>query len=109
MLARKNTDLSKILTKDSPHHFRDHEISVTIISNEKTKVTFRGVPITVPDEELLHLRSLHGDITDRIVQRDPIRLGGNARNTLTSSTSMIEIQLTQGKPLRNFYWLVGPG
>ena len=55
LLVSPNTDLTQALTGDSPKIFKQHEMFVTIISNKATKVTFKGVPLTVPNEEILHL------------------------------------------------------
>ena len=43
------------------------------------------------------------------VHREVIRLGGTARHSLVSSTKWIAVNLTPGKDLKNFYWMVGPG
>ena len=109
MLVKHDTDLNKVLTYDSPISFKEHEISVSIVSNQSTRVTFKGVPLSVPNEELLYLCSLHGVIKDGVVHQTTIRLGGKTRISMPSSTRWIEVQLTPGNPLRNYYWLTGPG
>ena len=55
LLVSPNTDLTLALTNDTPKLFKQHEVFVTVISNKATKVTFKGVPITVPNEEILHI------------------------------------------------------
>ena len=53
LLVSSNTDLSQALTNNILKLFKQHEVLVTILSNKATKVTFKGVPITVPNEEIL--------------------------------------------------------
>ena len=79
LLVPANTDLSKILTTHSPHIFKYHEVFISLLNNQYTKVTFRGVPIGTPDEELLYLCSLYGEVTSNKVEREPIRVGGANR------------------------------
>ena len=85
LLVRSGTDLFGVLTSDSPHVYKEHKISVSVVSSQVTRVSFKGVPINVPGEELLHLCSCYGDLTDGKVHRAPIRLGGSNRHTITSS------------------------
>ena len=108
LLVSPNTDLADALTTDTPKLFRQHEVRVTVISNQATKVTFKGVPISVPNEEILHLCSHYGKLVDGIVYRQIIRLGGNIRPVINNSTRSVEVQLHPGKFLKNFYWLSGP-
>ena len=65
LLVSPNADLTNAVITD-PIIFRKHKIKVTIISNGSTKVTFKGVPITVPNEELIHPCSHYGK-TDGMV------------------------------------------
>ena len=109
LLLRSGTNLTEIITNGTPHFFKDHEITATILSKMASRVTFRGVPIGVPDEELLHLCRLHGTLVDGKVNRDPVRLGNNFRHAIPSSTRWIDVKLHPGQSLKNFYWLSGPG
>ena len=109
MLVPANTDLSKLLTTHTPHVFKEHEVFISLLNNQFTKVTFKGVPIGTPDEELLYLCSLYGDVTSNKVGREPIRVGGTNRYTLTSSTRIVHMKLHPGKSLNNYYWLQAPG
>ena len=108
LLVRPNTDLINILKTESPIYFREHEIRVTMINNQATRVTFRGVPIKVPYKELIHLCSLNGDLINDIVHRQFLRLGSNSSHSIFSSTRYVEVRLFPGKPLKNYYWLMGP-
>ena len=109
ILVRSDTDLTIVLTYDSLFTFKDHKISISIISNQSTRVTFKEVPLSVPNDELLYLSSLHGVIKDGIVHNTTVRLGGKTRVTMPSSNRWIEVRLTPSKPLRNYYWMTGPG
>ena len=109
MLVPANTDLSKLLTTQTPHPFKDHKVYITPLNNQSTKVTFRGVPIGTPDEELLYLCSLYGEVTSNKVEREPIRMGGVNRYTLTSPTRIVSMNLLPGKSLKNFHWFIAPG
>ena len=108
LLVTPNTDLTNALTTDTPKLFRQHEVRVTVISNQATKVTFKGVPISVHNEELLHLCSHYDKLVDGIVDRQIIRLGGNIKHVINNSTRTVEVQLHPGKFLKNYYWLSGP-
>ena len=108
-LARPGTDMTGVITTSQPHIYREHEMTVSVISKLVTKVTFRNVPMSIPDEEILHLCSLYGELVDGVVHREVIRLGGATRHSITSSTRFVERPLTPGKSFKNFYWMVGPG
>ena len=108
LLVKPDTDLTNALTSDTPKSFRQHEIRVTKISNAATKVIFKGVPIPVPDEELLHLCEHYGDLVDKKVTRQTIRLGNDTKHDIMSSTRSVQVRLHPGKYLKNFYWLAGP-
>ena len=103
-----NTDLTNALTTDTPKLFRQHEVRVIVISNMATKVTFKGVPILVPNEELLHLCKHDGKLVDNKVNRQVIRLGNDIKHEILNSTRTVQVQLHPGKFLKNFYWLSGP-
>ena len=47
ILIKSGTDLTNILTTDTPHHFKDHEISASLINNTASRITFKGVPLGV--------------------------------------------------------------
>ena len=80
---------------------------ISAISSHSTKVTFINVPLMVPDEVLRNLCSKHGTLTDGIVHRVPVKLGGISKVSIPSLKRWMNVQLT--KPLRNYYWLTGPG
>ena len=107
LLLKNGTDISPIVSM-TPHIFRGHEIKAISLSNQVTKVTFRHVPLYVPDEELLHLCCHYGELVDGVVHRDPVTIGNANKCTLPSSTRWIEVILSPGKAFHNYYWLSGP-
>lgn len=84
-----NTDLTNALTTSTPKLFRQHKVRVTVISNMATKVTFKGVPISVPNEELLHLCKHYGKLVDSKVNRQVIRLGNDIKHKILNSTRTV--------------------
>ena len=58
---KANVDSSKYITQE-PLVFKGHEISVRKMLNDTTKVTFKNVPMYVPDEEILHLCGIYGAV-----------------------------------------------
>ena len=77
LLVSPNTDITNVVTRDTTIKFRHHKIRVSALSNMTTKVTFRGVHISVPNEELIHLCKHYGDPVDGKVNRQTIRLGND--------------------------------
>ena len=108
LLVKEDADTSMITTTNSPFVFKGHEISATVLSNQVTKVTFKHVPLSVPDEEIIHLCCHYGELVDGVVHRDTVTIGGASRHTITSSTRWVEVKLSPGKTFHNFYWLGGP-
>ena len=108
LLVHSDTDLTNALTRDTPKLFKQHKIRITIISNAATKVIFKGVPIPVPNEELLHLCEHYGDLVDEKVTRQTIKLGTKIKHDIMNSTISVQVRLHPGKFIKNFYWLAGP-
>ena len=50
-----------------PVSFKDHSIKVTRQSQNITRVTFKNVPLNVPDEEILNLCRCYGRLVDKTV------------------------------------------
>ena len=109
LLVKAGTDLTNILTSpSSPHLFKQHTISATVLSSQVTKVTFRNVPLYVPDEEILHLCCHYGELPEGVVHNEKVNLGNAANHSLPSSTRWVMVRLHPGKTLRNYYWMAGP-
>ena len=90
-----------------PLEFKRHKVNTTVVTKVATKVIFKNVPISVPDEEILHLCSQYGEVKDDQVRREIIHFGGARKVKLQSSTRWVEMNLQPGKAFRNFYWLAG--
>ena len=63
---RPGVDVTKYLTT-TPIIFKEHEIQVKKQLANVTRVTFRNVPFSIPDEELLHLCGTYGEPVDNKV------------------------------------------
>ena len=105
LLVKAGTPIDNIISSQ-PQQFKQHEITAKVVRTFATKVIFRNVPITVPNEEILHLCSQYGKPKDGIVHREVIHFG--AKRSIPSSTRWVEIALEPGKSFRNYYWLAGP-
>ena len=107
LLVKSSTNLDKILSSE-PHIFREHRIMPTRVSSLTTRVHFKNVPISVPDEEILHMCCHYGKLTNGKVHREVVHLGGSTKHSLPSSTRWVEMTLDPGKSFKNYYWLQGP-
>ena len=105
---KSGTDLTKVITAE-PLIFKEYEIFATLISNKCQRIYFKGFPIGVPDEELKYLCEQVGTLVNSKVHREQVRLGGKNRYSITSCTRYLEVEITPGKFLKNYYWLAAPG
>ena len=98
-------DTSKYTT-DSPISFKDHMVTVTKQLSNVTRVTFKNVPLNVPDEELIHLCLCYGEPVDMKVHYETLN---NSRNKgMASSTRYVDMVMNQGSCMENYYWVEGP-
>ena len=89
-----------------PINFKDHLISVTKQLANVTRVTFKNVPLNVPDEEIIHLCKVYGNPIDSKVTYETLH---NDRNKgMKGSTRSVDIELNKGASFMNYYWLEGP-
>ena len=97
--VKQTTILTHIVTdhKDFPHFHKDHEITISTLSLQSTKVTFIDVPLTVPDEELRHLCALHGTLVDGIVHRVYVKLGGVSKVSIPGPTRWLNVHIVSFK------------
>ena len=104
---KPEVDVTPYLTSSTgPLIFKGHEITIRKQRNNVTKVTFKHVPLNIPDEELLHLCSCYGKPVDDIVHVEKLT---NVRNKgMLGSTRWVEMELERGVSMENFYWLEGP-
>ena len=56
---KPGTDPNKYITNE-PMEFKGHMISITQQTMGTTKVTFRNVPVSIPDEEIINLCKVYG-------------------------------------------------
>ena len=68
-------------------------------------VTFKNVPLNVPDEEILNLCAAYGKPADNIVHYDT--LNNIKGKNLPGSTRFVDMELDQGVTFENFYWMEG--
>ena len=90
----------------TPIEFKDHFVTVTRQRTNVTKVTFKNVPLNVPNEEILNLCRCYGKPVDGVVHVETLR---NIRGlSLKGSTRFVEMHLDEGKSFHNYYWMEGP-
>ena len=58
IILRPGVDLTPFIQKHD--NFYDHSVTTKKQSTNSVKVSFRNVPLNVPDEEILHLCSFYG-------------------------------------------------
>ena len=86
--------------------YKGHEVSTKKQMNNLTKVTFRNVPFSVPDEEIIELCKCYGNPVKNQVNYDKMF---NVRNKgMPGSTRWVEMELKPGVYMNNFYWMEGP-
>ena len=86
--------------------FMEHEITTRKQRSNVTKVTFKNVPLNVPDDEIIHLCGTYGKPLDYIVHYEKLN---NLRNKgMLGGTRYVEVELFPGASFNNFYWLEGP-
>ena len=102
LLVKASTNLDNILTSE-PHIYREHRIMASRVSSLTTKIIFKNVPISVPDEEILHMCCHYGNLSDNKVHREVVHLGSSNKHSLPSSTRWVEMTLNPGKSFKNYY------
>ena len=106
---KPEVNVSPYLTSAStPINFKDHEITIQRVLKNVTRVTFKNMPMSVPDEEIIHLCKTYSTPVDSIVHREVVRLSAPTRRTVTGSTRYVDVNLNSQTHFRNFYWLEGP-
>ena len=108
ILLKPGIDSSKYITSE-PIVYKEHEIEVKKMLNDITKVTFRNVPMYVPDEEILHLCGIYGTVVDNKVYWEKMRFTTSTKKgVLVSPTRFVNMNLNNGAAFNNFYWMEGP-
>ena len=84
--------------------FNDHYVTVSAMSTRVTEVTFRNVPLCIPDEEIINLCGCYGlPINNEVYCKASAQMRG-----AVGSTRYVKMQMNPGKQFENFYWLSGP-
>ena len=105
IIFKKGHDLTRY--NRAPFVYKGHLVTAGSRSSvrNKVKVTFRNVPRSVPDEELLNFCFRFGGIEDRIVYYGKYS-SGNFKG-LYNGTRWLNMELKSRVPI-NFIWLEGP-
>ena len=97
--------VADILAK-SPLEFKGFKVVVSQQRLNITRVTFKNVPLNVPDEEIIHLCMSYGSPMENKVQYEVLR---NSRNKgHTGSTRFVDMELNEDSSFNNYYWMEGP-
>ena len=105
MKFKPNINTSQFL-RIEPITFKEHTITVKKQRQNIIRVTFKNVPLNVPDEEILTLCAAYGKAVDSCVQYE--RLNNIKGRGLTGSTRYVDMELESGQTFENFYWMEGP-
>ena len=105
---KPEVDVSPYLSTDMPYIFMNHEITVSKVLKNVIRVFFKNVPMSVPDEEILHLCKAYSTPVDNIVHREKVRLTGSSMRIVTGSNRYVDVTMNTKTHFRNFYWLEGP-
>ena len=91
--------VADILAK-SPLEFKGYKVVVTQQRLNITRVTFKNVPLNVPDEEIIHLCMSYGSPVENKVQYEVLR---NSRNKgHTGSTRFVDMELNEDSSFNNY-------
>ena len=96
-------DVAPYQTLTDPKYFKDHKINVSRVLKNVTRITFKNVPMSVPDEEIIHLSKTYGTPIDNTVHREMVRLQNPVRRTVTGSTRYVDVILNSRTSFRNVY------
>ena len=108
IILKPQVDPSQYITTD-PILYKNHEITVKKMLHDVTKVTFKNVPMYVPDEELLHLCGVYGSVVENKVHWEQLRITTSTKKgVLTSPTRFVHMHMNNGASFNNFYWMEGP-
>ena len=86
--------------------FYGHSVVTKRQSSKVTRVSFRNVPLNVPDEEIIHLCSFYGKPTNNSVEYENIV--NDKWGVLQGSTRFVDMEMSPGARFMNYYWMEGP-
>ena len=72
-----------------PDTYLDYYVTVTKMSQNDKKVTFKNVPAYVPDEEILNLCAVYGEVVGKVEREKVPMTTTNGKFSLTSSTRFV--------------------
>ena len=100
---KKNVDASPYM-RPQAFLFYDHYVTVSAMSSKVTEVTFRNVPLCIPDEEIINICECYGEpINNEVYCKASAQMRG-----ATGSTRYVKMKLNPGTQFENFYWVEGP-
>ena len=102
---KPDIDVSPYL-RPEPVAFKDHHITVGRQSQNVTRITFKNVPLNVPDEEILHLCRVYGKPLENKVQYEKINI--KRGSSVTGGTRFVDMEMAEGRTFLNYYWMEGP-
>ena len=106
---KEKFDTSHLINSTANYEGRSFTLSKQEMGS--TKVTFKNVPFSVPDEELLHLvKSYGGKMETKQVEHEKVavKLPDGEIKHFESTTRSIHATFPPNRRLRTFYWLQGP-
>ena len=90
----------------SPLIFKGHEITTKKQLSNITRVTFKNVPLNVPNEDIINLCLIYGKPVDNHVYYEILT---NVKNKgQRGSTRYVDLEFKKGMAMENYYWLEGP-
>ena len=100
---KPHVDISPYLGK---HSYQGHTIITKRQSCKAVNVTFKNVPLIVPDHELMNIVETYGTPVDSVVHYQNPK-NSKAKGIINLNTRYIEMQPGE-KKMPNFFWLEGP-
>ena len=89
------------ITKGSNTYF----ITTKLQSGTKVRLVFRECPLSIPDDEILHIARTFCNPTDDIVHYEQMNSKGKS---IRSGTRYLEVELKPEVALPTYFWLEGP-
>ena len=86
--------------------YLEHEIICKKQRSNISKITFKNVPLNIPDEEIVNLCETYGKPTDYIVHYE--KMHNDKNRGMVGSTRSLEVELFPGASMFNYYWMEGP-
>ena len=85
--------------------FYGHTVTTKRQSSSIVRVSFRNVPLNVPDEEIIHLCNFFGKPIDNRIEYEKI---SGSKLSGSGATRYVDMEFTPGKRFMNYYWMEGP-